>query len=659
MSPTSVSKVASLDEAVALVQPGNTIATSGFVGIGTPDGLLDALARAYQTHGRPGGLTLVFAAGQGDGKTRGLNRLAIPGLLRRVVGGHWGLIPRVGALALAGEIEAYNFPQGCISHLYRDIAAGKPGTISRVGLGTFVDPRNGGGKVNSRSTEDLVELVQIHGEDWLLYRTFPIDVVFLRGTTADPHGNVSMEREALTLDNLAMAMAAKNSGGVVIVQVERLAQAGSIPARSVKIPGALVDCVAVAPAEYHAQTYATPYSPAFSGELRVPLETLPPPHLDGRKVIGRRAASELVPGTLINLGIGMPESVAGVAAEEGLLPLLTLTAEPGVIGGLPASGLNFGAAVNTEALVDQNQQFDFYDGGGLDQAYLGMAQVDAKGNVNVSRFGSTFAGCGGFINISQNARKVVFVGTFTCGGLTLEIGDGRLRILQEGRSRKFIPAVEQVTFSGQRARETGHETMYVTERAVFRLTDSGIRLEEIAPGIDLEHEVLGQMDFTPEIKRPLRTMDPRLFRAEAMGLRAMLEERPLASRFEFDPRREVLFINFAGLTLRSEEDLRRIAETVEEVCKPLGRRVRAVVDYDGFNVPAHLTDSYAELVRQLTERYYERVTRYTSSAFLRLKLGASLQAHHVDPELFDTQRHALESLKRRRQSRHSPSGSER
>ena len=657
MSPASVSKVVSLDEAVALVQPGNTLATSGFVGIGTPDGLLEALARAYQTHARPGGLTLLFAAGQGDGKTRGLNRLAVPGLLRRVVGGHWGLIPRVGALALAGEIEAYNLPQGCISHLYRDIAAGKPGTLSRVGLGTFVDPRHGGGKVNSRTSEELVELLEVHGEEWLLYRAFPIDVVFLRGTTADAHGNVSMEREALTLDNLAMAMAAKNSGGVVIVQVERMAQAGSLPARTVKIPGALVDCVAVAPAEYHAQTYATGYNPAFSGELRVPLESLPSPPLDGRKVIGRRAACELLPGALINLGIGMPESVAGVAQEEGLLPLLTLTAEPGVIGGLPASGLNFGAAVNTEALVDQSQQFDFYDGGGLDQAYLGMAQVDAAGNVNVSRFGQTFAGCGGFINISQNARKVVFVGTFTCGGLKLEIGDGRLRILEEGKSRKFIPAVEQITFSGHRAQEAGHETLYVTERAVFRLTEKGLRLEEIAPGIDLEHEVLALMEFTPEIRRPLGTMDPRLFRSEPMGLKALLEDRPLASRFEFDPQREVLFINFAGLTIRTEADLQAIAECVDRVCGSLGRRVRAVVDYDGFSVPAHLADAYAELVRGLTNRYYERVTRYTSSAFLRLKLGATLQAHQVDPELFDTQRRALESLKRRRRTRGSPAGS--
>ena len=659
MSPASVSKVVSLDEAVALIQPGATLATSGFVGIGTPDGLLDALARAYQAHGRPGGLTLVFAAGQGDGKTRGLNRLAVPGLLRRVVGGHWGLIPRVGALALSGEIEAYNLPQGCISHLYRDIAAGKPGTLSRVGLDTFVDPRNGGGKVNARTTEDIVERIQIHGEDWLLYRAFPIDVVFLRGTTADPGGNVSMEREALTLDNLAMAMAAKNSGGLVIVQVERVAQAGSLPARSVKIPGALVDCVAVAPAEHHAQTYATAYDPAFSGELRVPLETVPAPPLDGRKVIGRRAAAELIPGTLINLGIGMPESVAGVAQEEGLLPLLTLTAEPGIIGGLPASGLNFGAAVNTEALIDQSQQFDFYDGGGLDQAYLGMAQVDAAGNVNVSRFGKAFAGCGGFINISQNARKVVFVGTFTCNGLALEIGDGRLRILKEGQNRKFLPAVEQITFSGKRARELGHETMYVTERAVFRLTEKGLRLEEIAPGVDLDRDVLGQMGFTPEITRPLGTMDPRIFRAEPMGLRGLLEERPIASRLELDPEREILFINFAGLAIKGERELQEIAAAVRGICAPLGRRIRAVVDYDGFSVPAHLADAYAELVRELTERYYERVTRYTSSAFLRLKLGAAFQARQVEPELFATQRGALESLKRRRQSRKSPSGSDR
>ena len=621
-------KVVSGADAVRLIHDGDTVATGGFVGIGFAEGIALALeARFLATEaetgtGSPRALTLVYAAGQGDGKERGLNHFGHRGLVSRVVGGHWGLVPRLQALAVAGEIEAYNLPQGVITHMFRDIAAGKPGTLSRIGLGTFVDPRHGGGKINSVTQQDLVRLLEIDGEEVLFYKAFPVNVGIIRATTADADGNLTMEREALTLEALAIAMAAHNSGGVVIAQVERLAERGSLNPRQVKVPGVLVDCVVVAERpEHHMQTFVTPYSAAFAGEIRVPLTDLEPQPMGVRKLIARRAALELKRNAVVNLGIGMPEGVAEIAAEEQVIDLLTLTTEPGVIGGIPASGLNFGAAVNTQAIIDQPSQFDFYDGGGLDVAVLGLAQADAEGNLNVSRFGTRLAGAGGFINISQSARAVVFVGTFTAGDLQVRIAEGKVQILSEGTCRKFVKAVEHRTFSGERARRQGQRVLYVTERCVFRLAEAGgLELIEIAPGIDLDRQILALMDFTPAISPALRLMERGLFEDGPMNLRERMLALPLAERIEYDERSNVLFVNFEGLGVDSARDIDEIETLVTGRVERLRRRVDVVVNYDHFSIRPELEDAYTAMVDRLSERFYRRVTRYAASGFLKARL---------------------------------------
>jgi len=506
-------KLCSADEAVHLIQDGQTVACSGFVGCAHPEALTAAMERIFMSTGAPRNLTLVYAAGQGDGKTRGLNHLAHEGLLKRVIGGHWALAPNLGKLAIAGKIEAYNFPQGVICQLYRDIAAGRPGCITHIGLDTFIDPINQGGRQNDVTPSGMVERVKLGEKTWLWYKAFPIHIGLIRATAADQSGNLVMDRECIIGEVLSMAQAVHNSGGLVLAQVSQLLPGPAAP-QNVRVPGVLVDRIVVADPHEHEQTFAEVYNetyclPAPNNELAWarPEAAMP---MDERRVITARACDELPEHAIANLGIGMPEGIAKIAMERGKLNTFTLTVESGPIGGMPASGLSFGASVYPHAIIDQPAQFDFYDGGGLDFAALGAAQIDAEGNVNVSKFGTRIAGVGGFVNITQTAKTLVFCGTFTAGELKVTVTDGRIQIIKEGSIRKFVKQVEQISFSSNRSRQIGQKVLYVTERAVFRLTSEGLELIELAPGIDLQKQVMDLMEFKPII-HAIRPMSAHVF----------------------------------------------------------------------------------------------------------------------------------------------------
>jgi propionate CoA-transferase len=505
-------KVINAGEAAAMIESGSTIATGGFVGCTHPEELTAALEKHFLAKGVPSDLTLVYAAGQGDGKTRGLNHFGHDGMLKRVVGGHWNLAPAMGRLALENKIEAYNFPQGVISQLFREIAGGNPGRITHVGLKTFVDPRNDGGKLNEKTTEDLVELIELNGREWLFYKAFPINIGLLRGTSSDSLGNISFENEVISAEALAIATAVKNCGGKVIVQVERMVDDYSRNPKNIQIPGLYVDAVIISEPAGHMQTYAEQFNPNYVRQGDIASLDLPRMEDGPRRYIAKRAFQEICLGAIVNLGIGLPEWIAQIAMEQGRIEDMTLTVESGPIGGIPASGLSFGASTFPQAIIDQPYMFDFYDGGGLDIAFLGMAESDQYGNVNVSKFSGRIAGIGGFMNITQNAEKVIFTGTFTAGGLQIDFKDGKLQIEQEGRFDKFVSNVEHITFSGDYAREKNQTVMYITERAVFRLIDSGLELIEIAPGIDLNRDILDHMAFKPKISDNLKIMSSTIFK---------------------------------------------------------------------------------------------------------------------------------------------------
>ncbi len=508
----AVTRFITAADAALLIKDGDTVAISGNgAGMISAESVFEAVERRFLETGHPRDLTLVHSLGLGDRGELGTNRFAHEGLVRKVIAAHFTWSPRMQQLVAEEKVEAYCFPGGVIQHLLREIGAGRPGLFTHSGLGTFVDPRHGGGRCNARSRETLVQLVHVDGREVLHYKPFKVDVAIVRGTSADRRGNISPEEEAIDMDVHTIALAAHNTGGRVIAQVREVVDTGRLQPRRVRIPGVMVDAVVEVPDQQ--QFYGLPYDPAVSGQARADLGVLKadvPARLE-RRIIARRAALELRPGASLNFGFGMPGGIFGVIAEQGIGDALWMSVEQGVHNGRMLDDALFGAARNADAIVPSIEQFDYYSGGGVDIAFLGMGEADAEGNVNVSHLGGALIGPGGFIEIAQNAKKVVFCGTFDAQGTRLEFAGGQLRVLQPGKVRKFVERVERITFSGAFARASGQDVLFVTERAVFRLVDSGLALVEVAPGIDVARDILPHMAFAPQVGQ-VATMPADVFR---------------------------------------------------------------------------------------------------------------------------------------------------
>jgi propionate CoA-transferase len=526
--PEREKPILTADEAARLVPDGATVTISSSAAQLVPDKVLAGIEARFHATGDPKGLTVIFPLAVGDSfGTVGLDHLAYPGLIKRLIGGSYvngpaaKPAPKIYAMILNDQVEAYNFPLGPLLHLHRDIAARKPGVITKVGLGTFVDPRDQGGRMNRVTPPDLVEVIQLSGEEWLLYRAFPVDVAIIRGTTADTHGNLTLEHEGTFMGVLPQAMAAHNSGGTVIAQVKRVVAAGTLAPQMVQVPGILVDAVVVDPEQR--QNTGIVYDPAMSGEIRTAQLPIEPAPMGPEKIIARRALCAIRPGDTVNLGFGISSLVPTIAYEEGVYDSLIFTVEQGSIGGLPLTGFAFGASHNPEVILDSAAQFDLIDGGGIAVGCLSFAEVDGSGNVNVSRLAAqphVLAGAGGFIDISQGLRKIIYCGTLTAGGFEVRAEGGCLHIVRDGRFQKFVAQTQHVTFNGRRAAEAGQEIWYVTERCVFRLTRAGLALVEVAPGVDVERDIRTKIGFPLDVAPDCKPMDARLFEADPMGLAA-------------------------------------------------------------------------------------------------------------------------------------------